>query len=246
MKLEICHLYRHFDYANWAHPIIIDVLKMWAEAIGWEVRVSVCREADVPLSGDADVVAFSVYTQTAPAAYRLGKALRNRGKIVVFGGPHFRGPFYREGLRHCDVVVDSISEAQWKGLLDDIEQDRIEPNSGNDALYIKETDKLFRYPENHLVAHTQESWWQVGSIPTSLFSAQMIYKKSRDAFSLGGLSMQAMGIAAYNIWSRLDAWRKERALKRNWAPQEALAGDLFPNVEVIPVRIDEQSRRVRM
>src|SRR5262249_10320922 len=108
MKIEIIHLYRHFEYSNMGFPIALDVLKSWAVACGWEASVRVAREAQVDVDTDADVVAISTYTQCAPAAYRLSRALRARGRVVILGGPHFRGRNWREAVGRCDVVVNAI------------------------------------------------------------------------------------------------------------------------------------------
>ena len=51
-------------------------LKIWAESLGWRVRIAVCKEDEVNLATDADLIGFSVYTQTAPAVYRVSDKLR--------------------------------------------------------------------------------------------------------------------------------------------------------------------------
>ena len=92
MKIELYHILRHFHFTIFVYPIGLDVLKLWAEANGWQTRVLVCRESKVKISNEADVIGISVYTQTAPAAYRLADKFRRQGKVVILGGPHFRGP----------------------------------------------------------------------------------------------------------------------------------------------------------
>jgi radical SAM superfamily enzyme YgiQ (UPF0313 family) len=146
---------------------MIDVLKLWAEELGWKVRVSVCREKNVNLSTDADIVAFSVYTQTAPATYRLSEKLRDRGKLVVLGGPHFRGSDSDEGRTVCDVLVHSIYKSQWQSLLRDVEDGVIQA-SASPARYIKDSENRFRYPDNLGDSFRSQSWWQVAAVPTSL------------------------------------------------------------------------------
>ena len=166
MKIDIYHLYRNFDYANFVYPIIVDVLKVWAQSAGWDVRVAVCKEKDVDLETDADVVAFSVYTQHAPAAYRLSRRLRERGKVVVFGGPHFRGSFYQEGLDHCDVLATTINHDQWLEVLGDIEAGRVA--AGGKTRVITDVENKFRYPDNFYETFKSQSFWQVPAIPTTL------------------------------------------------------------------------------
>lgn len=167
MKIDLYHLYRHFEYSNFMYPIVLDVLKVWAESIGFEVRVSVCREADVNLSTDAHVVAISVYTQTAPAAYRLSEKLRQKGKVVILGGPHFRGRNCQEAFPHCDVVVDTICEEQWKNLLCNIAEGKIFPNR-RQALYIDDKECRFRYPNNLYETFKSRRWYHIPSVPTSI------------------------------------------------------------------------------
>ncbi len=167
MKIDIYHLYRHFEHSNFAYPIVLDVLKVWAESVGWDVRASVCKEAEVDLSTDAEVVAFSVYTQTARAAYRLSEKLRRQGKVVVLGGPHFRGPNCREAFPHCDVVVNSVCEEQWTGLLRGITRGKISPNRPQ-ALYVEDKEHNFRYPDNFYESFKSRKWYQVPSVPTSI------------------------------------------------------------------------------
>jgi len=169
LKIEIYHLFRHFDYANWAYPIIIDLLRMWADAEGWSARAAVCREADVLLDTDADVVAFSVYTQTAPLVYRLSAQLRRRGKVVILGGPHFRGSFtHQEGRACCDVLVESICERQWRELLDEIKAGQLEPGAAGEARLIRDVEAEFRYPDDLTAIFKVQKLWQVASVPTSL------------------------------------------------------------------------------
>jgi len=91
MRIDFYHLQRGFNFHKFAYPIMLDVLGVWAEAAGWTPRIRICQESQVDLDTDADVVGFSVYTQTVPAIYRAADALRRRGKVVFFGGPHFRG-----------------------------------------------------------------------------------------------------------------------------------------------------------
>ena len=168
MKIDLYHLYHHLHFSNLAYPIVLDVLKVWAESIGWEVRVFVCKEAKADLSTDADVVGISVYTQTAPAAYRIAEQLRRRGKVVILGGPHFRGPAtYKEALSRCVAVVNSICEEQWRALLNDIARGKISSNL-EEPPFIVDTEKKFRYPSNFYEALRSKKWYQIPSVPTSI------------------------------------------------------------------------------
>jgi radical SAM superfamily enzyme YgiQ (UPF0313 family) len=168
MKIDLYHLYRNFHFSSFVYPIILETLRLWSESIGWKVRVAVCKEQEVDFSSDADVVGISVYTQTAPAAYRVSDKLRARGKIVLLGGPHFRGPpTYREAISHCHAIVNSISEEQWQRLLKDIADGKILPDRQK-ARYIVDYKKHFRYPDNLYQSANNLKWYQLPSVPTSL------------------------------------------------------------------------------
>jgi radical SAM superfamily enzyme YgiQ (UPF0313 family) len=168
MKIDLNYIYRRLQLVNLGYPIVLDVLKVWAESEGWQVRVSVCKEDQVDLATDADVVGFSVYTQTAPAVYRLSDQLRRQGKVVIFGGPHFRGPnTYAEAAPHCDVVVSSICQAQWQSLLGDIAREKIAAGRQR-PLYLVDLNNKFRYPDEFYETFANQKWYQIPSVPTSI------------------------------------------------------------------------------
>jgi radical SAM superfamily enzyme YgiQ (UPF0313 family) len=168
VKIDLYHLYRRLSLTNLAYPIVLDVLKVWAESVGWQARVSICKESKVKLSSDAEVVGFSVYTQTAPAVYRLAESLRRRGKIVILGGPHFRGPdTYQEASPYCDVLVNSICGQKWKRLLSAIAEGKIRPKRQR-PLFVIDKEKEFRYPSDPFQTFESQRWYQVPSVPTSL------------------------------------------------------------------------------
>ena len=48
----------------------------------------------------------------------------------------------------------------------------------------------------------------------SLYSFSMVCNKLKNAFHVGGMSMQTLGVAYFNAWFRFDAWRKEKAFAR--------------------------------
>jgi radical SAM superfamily enzyme YgiQ (UPF0313 family) len=168
VKIDLYHLYRGIHFSKLAYPIALDVLRVWAESHDWEARVSICRESQVDLETDAEVVGISVYSQTAPAAYRVSRQLRERGKIVVLGGPHFRGEStYSEAVSHCDVVVHSICEEQMRELLDACgaaSTDRTRPLPPA----ITDRERRFRYPRNFYQSLRSRRWYQIPSVPTSV------------------------------------------------------------------------------
>ena len=85
--IDLYHLYRRFSLINLAYPIVLDALKVWAEAIGWQVRTAVCKESEVDITSDADVVGFSVYTQTATPRIGSQKSCAQRERSLFSAGP---------------------------------------------------------------------------------------------------------------------------------------------------------------
>lgn len=166
--LDLFHLYRRFSLINLAYPIVLDALKVWAETIGWQVRTTVCKEDAVNIHTDAEIIGFSVYTQTANATYRVAEKLRATGKIVILGGPHFRGPeTFVEAVPYCDVLVSSICERQWKILLSAISEGKIGPNRRQPLLVI-DRERNFRYPKELFLNFKNKKWFQYPCIPVSL------------------------------------------------------------------------------
>lgn len=148
MKIDLYLLNKYFKYTKFVITPILHVLRIWTESLGHTIRVTVCGESDVNIQTDADIVAFSVYTFMAPSAYRLSDQLRQKGKFVILGGPHFHGyKTIEEAKPHCDVVVDTICEEQWANLLRDIEYEKILPGRPK-AIHIEDTDNKFRFPDN--------------------------------------------------------------------------------------------------
>ena len=168
MKIDLYHLYRGIHFSKLAYPIVLDVLKVWAESNGWEARVSICPESKVDLETDAEVVGISVYSQTAPAAYRVADRLRARGKVVLLGGPHFRGTStLKEASPHCDVIATSLCDTQMRDLLDSVADGRLAANRPQ-PLYVVDRANQFRYPDNFYQALQSRRWYQIPTIPTSV------------------------------------------------------------------------------
>ena len=168
MKIDLYHLYRGFHFSKLTYPIALDVLRVWAETNHWEARVSICKEGKVDLDTDAEVVGISVYSQTAAAAYRVAAQLRARGKIVMLGGPHFRGASnHAEAAPYCDVLAESLCEEQLRELLDAVAEGRLEPNRSA-PLSIADREGRFQYPENFYQSLRSRRWYQVPTIPTSV------------------------------------------------------------------------------
>jgi len=100
-------------------------------------------------------------------AYRLSEKLRAKGKIVIMGGPHFRGRNYSEALDKCDVVASSICQQEWLDLLADIEAGNLEPGAAC-ARHLSDANNKFRYPDNLHESFSSHHWYHVPCVPTSL------------------------------------------------------------------------------
>ena len=74
----------------------------------------------------ADLVGISVWTATAPWAYRFADACRAAGKRVVLGGIHATA-LPEEAARHADAVVVGEAESCWGEVLRDARAGRLRP-----------------------------------------------------------------------------------------------------------------------
>jgi radical SAM superfamily enzyme YgiQ (UPF0313 family) len=76
--------------------------------------------------GDPDLVGISTLTATAPRAYELASAFRQRGVPVVLGGPH-PTLLPEEAAGYADVVFRGEAEGAWAALIADFEAGRFQP-----------------------------------------------------------------------------------------------------------------------
>ncbi len=72
----------------------------------------------LPEDIEADLVAISVITGTAPRAYALARRFRSRGIPVVLGGVHVT-ILPEEAQLHADCIVVGPAEETWPKLLED-------------------------------------------------------------------------------------------------------------------------------
>src|SRR5512138_1710257 len=73
-----------------------------------------------------ELVGISVWTATAPWAYRFADAARAAGKKVVLGGIHATA-MPEEAARHADAVVTGEAESVWGTVLADARAGRLRP-----------------------------------------------------------------------------------------------------------------------
>jgi radical SAM superfamily enzyme YgiQ (UPF0313 family) len=81
---------------------------------------------DVSSFLDADIVALTVITGTAPRAYELAMRFRSRGIPVVMGGPHVT-LVPEDAQPHADSIVVGYAEDAWPALLRDFAAGALRP-----------------------------------------------------------------------------------------------------------------------
>jgi len=82
--------------------------------------------ADVDPRLEADLVAMTVITGSAPRAYELAAGFRARGIAVVLGGPHVT-LVPDDAQPHADSVVVGYAEEEWPRLLRDFAAGALRP-----------------------------------------------------------------------------------------------------------------------
>jgi hypothetical protein len=97
------------------------------EAPGTELQLLDANQRPVdPATIDADLVCVSVWTATAPWAYRFADGCRAAGRRVVLGGIHATA-LPDEAASHADAVVVGEAESVWGELLGDARTGRLRP-----------------------------------------------------------------------------------------------------------------------
>jgi radical SAM superfamily enzyme YgiQ (UPF0313 family) len=93
---------------------------------GVDVRLVDENVEPVDLEAPADWVAISCLTASAPRAYAVADAFRNRGIPVVLGGIH-PTVLPEEAAAHADAVVVGEAEPVWPEVLADLAAGRLRP-----------------------------------------------------------------------------------------------------------------------
>jgi len=83
---------------------------------------------------EADLVAITCYTMTAPRVYEIADEFRKRGKTVVLGGYHPTA-MPEEAKKHADSIIFGMVEASWPKLLKDFEKGKLKPIYERDTNY---------------------------------------------------------------------------------------------------------------
>lgn len=79
---------------------------------------------EVDYESDTDVVAITVRTPLAVAAYEIADNFLARGKSLILGGPHIY-VFPQEAKQHATTVAIGEAEELWGVILEDIEQEQL-------------------------------------------------------------------------------------------------------------------------
>ncbi|MCB0841046.1 MAG: cobalamin-dependent protein, partial [Bacteroidetes bacterium] len=90
------------------------------------VRVIHQQIQPIDFETDADLIAISFFSGFANAAYHLVNEFRQRGKIVVGGGPHVTYN-QEESLQYFDAIVTGEAESAWPELLKHAEAKALKP-----------------------------------------------------------------------------------------------------------------------
>jgi radical SAM superfamily enzyme YgiQ (UPF0313 family) len=104
---------------------------------GWDVEILDERVQDIDFSQDADLVAITAFTPSAPRAYYISKQFRDRGVPTVMGGIH-ASVLPDEAQQHFDSVVVGEAEGLWQRVINDFEHRELR------SRYLHETDT---YPD---------------------------------------------------------------------------------------------------
>jgi len=89
-----------------------------------EVRIFHQQIDKIDLDTDAELIAISFFSGFATAAYKLAVEFKQRGKIVVAGGPHVTY-CHEEALTYFDSIVTGEAENVWLHLLQDVELNQL-------------------------------------------------------------------------------------------------------------------------
>src|SRR5437870_337094 len=91
------------------NSLMLPILAVWSQRLGWNAEVAFIDYKHVDCEKECDVVALSLYTFLAPEGYDVARRFRERGKIVIIGGPHTKGSM-DEVKEQADLIFDRCNE----------------------------------------------------------------------------------------------------------------------------------------
>ncbi|MGI8758501.1 MAG: B12-binding domain-containing radical SAM protein [Acidimicrobiales bacterium] len=115
----------HLTFGHRMPPMALLVLAAHARRSGWQVRVIDENFEAVP-DERPDLAALTVWTSTAPRAYRIADRYRAQGVPVVLGGVH-PSLLPGEALGHADSVLCGEADDTFATVLADAAAGRLQP-----------------------------------------------------------------------------------------------------------------------
>ena len=115
-KGERLHLFSRYELPRLGGVLLATILR----DRGYEARAHFLNSREIlelELDREADLIAISSITPTAPVAYALADHFRARGKTVVMGGPHVTF-LPEEALAHADYCILGEGEIPFPRLVD--------------------------------------------------------------------------------------------------------------------------------
>lgn len=109
-----------------SNPILVLQQLAAATPAQHQVRLIDDRYDNPMIKDPIDLVGISTVTPSAPRAYEIADAWRQRGVPVVLGGIH-PSAVPEEAKQHADAVVVGEAERTWPQLLHDIQQKQLQP-----------------------------------------------------------------------------------------------------------------------
>ena len=161
MRIDIIIVYvPRYEYGHEKHfvPPITGIHLAALTPPEHQVRVIHQQVEPVPLDTDADLVALSFFTGFAEEAYRLANTFRQKGKVVIAGGPH--ATFWPdETLEHCDAVVTGEAESVWVQVLADAEKHQLKKRYGGipGSLATLPTPRYDLLPDSYFIKRVVQS-----------------------------------------------------------------------------------------
>lgn len=124
-------LYRHrggiFKKSLRYSPLTLATLAAYVPAeLNAEIEIIDEGVQLAPERPEADLIAMTVITGTAPRAYELAAQYRAQGIPVVMGGPHIT-LVPEDAVPHADSLVTGYAEHTWPALLRDFAAGRMQP-----------------------------------------------------------------------------------------------------------------------
>lgn len=94
--------------------------------VEWEVELILETIEDIPFNTDAEVIGISSMGHAVIRTLDIAQEFKKRGKTVILGG-YMVSLMPEEAKKYCDSVVVGDGEGVWGKVLNDIENDALQP-----------------------------------------------------------------------------------------------------------------------